>query len=226
MNAPGWLLKLAGSRHAGRAVKAAKVLNALGTIRGAVTTAAVIASAAGGLFTVQTVRGDLAADHSALPKRPGPARSVAPSLDASSLVLEAQRRLLAALDSDNAAIDDLRKVAVISPAQLDALIAEAQSRLRARYDQAQAQVAQLVGPWQSPDASAAPTPSFSIVALNALVSVAAADMSAIVFNATKVATTAPPSVRPTPFPTRTPLPTPTHTPTPTPPRTPTPTPKL
>ncbi len=215
MNVPGWLLKLAGSRHAGRAMKAAKVLSALGTIRGAVTTAAVIASAAGGLFTVQTVRGDLA-DHSARPTRPGPSRSAAPSLDAASLVFDAQRRLQAALDSDNAAIDDLRKVAVIPPAQLDALIAEARSRLRARYDQAQAQIAQLVGPSPSPGVSAAPTPSFSVVALNALVSVATADMSAIIFNATKVATTAPASVRPTLPPIRTPTPTPLHTPTPTP----------
>ncbi len=225
MSMPGWLARLAGSRHAGLAMKVARVLSALGTIRGAVTTVVLIASASGGIFTVQTVRSDLAAPR---PTRPAPTQTASPSIDPSSLVLDAERRLQNALDNNNAAVDDLRKVAVLPPAQLDALIAEAKAKLQARYSLALTQINQLVGPTPPAATSPTPTPGFSVITLNTLVSVAMSDLSAIVFTATKVATSPFATPRPTatPLPTRTPSPTPVHTPTPLPIKTATPTPKL
>ncbi len=228
MRSPVWVKKVAGSRHTATAVRTAKVLSLLGTIRGAVATVVLIASAAGGVFTVQTVRSDIAADHSPRPTRQ-PA-TASPTINPSALVQDAQQRLRNALDSDEVALDDIRKIAVLPAAQLNILISEGKAKLEARYRTGLDQIAKLTEatPTPGPAETPAAAPSFSVVALNALVAAAISDMNGIVFGATKVATgpTPRPTIAPTPPPSRTPPPTPFRTPTPTPPHTPTPTPKL
>jgi hypothetical protein len=232
------LRNLAQSRHAGKAAKAVRILNTLGTIRGALTTVVLATTALTGAFTVQTVRSDMAADRSAAPTAtPAPA-SRAPVLDAASLRIDSERRLLDVLRNDEAALDGLRAITVLSPAAFDALIAEAKTRLHARYDMGIVQIEELAPLWSGPPPwtsalTPSPRPSPSVIALNAIVTVAAADMNQIVVATTRVATAAPtappPSPRkttppptPAPTPTRSPAPTPTRTAVPSPTKTPTP----
>ncbi len=225
MNLVGWANRLAQARHTGRAMKAAKVLNTVGTIRGAITTVLLAASAIGGVATVNNVRTDLAtkdqdkAARSAA-ARPTPTRT--PAVDAASLRAQYEQRLLQALQANAAALDDLTKVAVIPSAKLQSVVEEAKAKLQARYDQAVTQIAELaVAASPSPGASVPSSSPFSVITLDALVRVATADMNAIVLTATRAATTtptqAPATVAPkTPSPTQTPVRTPTPTPTPTP----------
>src|SRR5258708_35510690 len=56
---------ISGSAHTGRALKAAKFLNLVGTVRGAVTTVLLASSAIGGAVTVNNVRQDIAKDNGA-----------------------------------------------------------------------------------------------------------------------------------------------------------------
>ena len=56
---------LSSSANTGRALKAAKILNLVGTVRGAVTTVLLASSAIGGAVTVNNVRQDIAKDQSA-----------------------------------------------------------------------------------------------------------------------------------------------------------------
>ena len=215
---------LAQSRHSGRALKAAKVLNLLGTVRGAVTTVLLAASAIGGAATVNSVRQDIVHDQPTA----NPARLVRPSqqpsaspVTAAGLRADAERRLQTGLAANASAVDDLRKIAVLQGTALDALIDQAKQRLQARYESAVAQIGELLTPPSvAPTASSGP----SIVSVNALVQVALGDMGGIVVVATRQATepvaisTARPTVAPTvaPTPIRTPAPTPApHTPSPT-----------
>lgn len=213
------------STHAGRALKVAKVLNLVGTVRGAVTTVLVAASAIGGAVTVNNVRQDIvqsnaaAASASARPRTTAPA--TATPLTAAALRADAERRLRSALDQDAAAVDDLRRVSVLAPEATDALIAQARQRLQARFDLALAQIDQLLAaPAASGGPSNRPTASLSVLTVNSLVQVALGDLNGILVAATRTATTAPtlaPTARPTPSPTvaptaaRTPTPTPVHT---------------
>lgn len=212
------------SRHTGRALKAAKVLSLLGTVRGAVTTVLLAASAIGGAATVNSVRQDIAHDQPTT----NPARAVRPSaqptaspVTAAGLRADAERRLQIGLAANASAVDDLRKIAVLQGAALDALIDLAKQKLQARYDSAVAQVGELLA---TPSAAPSTTSAPSIVSVNALVQVALSDMGGIVVFATRQATEPAPIVtaRPTIAPTV--APTPVHTPTPAP-RTPSPTPR-
>lgn len=217
---------VAGSPHAGRALKAAKVLNLVGTVRGAVATALLASSAIGGAVTVNNVRQDLAAERAAPSGTPARAQSgrttpapTASPLTAAGVRADAERRLRLGLDQDAAAVEDLRTVSVLSAAATDALVLQTRQKLEARFDQALGQVDQLLAAASaSPPASASPRPSaaISVVAVNALVQVALNDMSALVVGATKVATTvAPPIVAQSPRPTPAPA---IRTPSPTAPR--------
>jgi hypothetical protein len=222
---------LKGSAHTGRALKAAKILNLVGTVRGAVTTVLLASSAIGGAVTVNNVRQDIAKDQSAAtqpPARVAGARatpSPAPTaLTAAGLRADAEKRLRAALDLDAQGADDLRKVSVLGATATDALVAQTKQRLQARFDQAMTQVETLLAPASpSPATLPQPTASLSVVAVNAIVQVALGDMSAVVFTATKQATD--PVALVTPRPTVVPTPIRTATPIPTQPRTPMPTPK-
>ncbi len=196
-------------------MKAAKVLNTVSTIRGALTTAALVASAIGGVFTVQTVRSDLHAEPSTTGRPTRPTLTPAATPSAAVLRADAERRLRETFDTDSAAIDELRKIAVVTAVQLDTLITDARAKLQERYQRGLQQIAELAAPSASPG-HASPSPSLSIVALNAVVTVAMADMNAIVVATTRAATNpATPQPRVTPTPTRTPLSTPTRTPAPT-----------
>ena len=216
---------LSRSAHTGRALKAAKVLNLIGTVRGAATTVLLASSAIGGAVTVNNVRQDIAKDHTAAPAaRLAPARTSAPTaspVTPVSLRADAQKRLQSALDQNAAGADDLRKISILAVAATDALVAQTRQRLQARFDQAMTQVDALLvpSPSEPPPSSAAP----GVVAVNSLVQVALGDMSGILVSATKqvtepIALAATPrvSVPPTLLPVRTAAPTPTtRTPTPT-----------
>lgn len=214
---------VARSAHAGRAMKLAKVLNFVGTVRGAVTTVLLAASAIGGAATVNTVRQEVAERPSANPARALVRPSATPTaspLTAAALQADAQRRLEGALAQDSAAIDDLRKVAVLQGTALDTLIELSKQKLQARYDAAITQVGGLLAPPSAaPSGTPAPSPSLSVIAVNAIVQIALNDMGAIVVNATRLATEPGPILTPRPA---TPPPTPLRTPSP-PPRTASPT---
>jgi len=224
---------ISGSAHTGRALKAAKILNLVGTVRGAVTTVLLASSAIGGAVTVNNVRQDIVAkDQVTQSSRPAAAvrTTAAPTptpLTAAGLRADAERRLRTALDQNASGVDDLRKISVLSAEATDALVAQTREKLQARFDLAMSQVDVLLG--ISPvgaTASASPRPSqsLSVVTVNSLVQVALGDMSGIMFVATRTATTTPPvqTVRQTNAPT--PAPTVVHTATPTlTPRTPSPT---
>jgi hypothetical protein len=233
---------IAASPHAGRAVKVVRILNLVGTVRGALTTVLLAVSAIGGAATVNTVRQDIAND-SAHPRVTQAPRSAAPTatpLTASGLRADVQKRLDATLAADTQAVDDLRKVAVISGARLDQLVADTKQRLQTRYEQGSAQLATLIGgsdpaaPSSAPTAgsdppapSSAPTAapaSPSVTAAYALLQVITGDLNQIVVQATRAATEPTPVPRPvTPSPApATPLPTRAPTLTPVPTRTPTP----
>ena len=216
---------IANSAHTGRALKVAKVLNLLGTVRGAVTTVLLAASAIGvGTATVQTVQKDQAADRSTQPARVAVRPSAPPTptpLSAAGLKADADRRLQAALAANAQAVDDLRKIAVLQGAPLDALINDAKARLQARYEQAVTQVNELLTPAASASAVPGPSPSLSVISVNAVVQLASSDMATLVVLVTRQATeplvTPKPTVAPTPV--RTVAPTlPPRTPSPTVPR--------
>jgi hypothetical protein len=238
MSIAGKLAAISGSAHTGRALKAAKILNLLGTVRGAVTTVLLASSAIGGALTVSNVRQELKDQPAATPApaRVAAARSsptpTATPLTAAGLRADAERRLRVGLDQDAQAVEDLRKVSILSPAATDALVAQVRQRLQARFDQAMTQVDTLLAPASSLSASPQPSGGLSVVAVNSLVQVALGDMSGIIVAATKQVTAQ--AVVPAPRPTAvaTPSPTPVRTATlaptlaPTPaPRTPIPTPK-
>jgi hypothetical protein len=230
---------IAASPHAGRAAKVVRVLNIVSTVRGALTTVLLGASAIGGAVTVNTVRQDIANDSTPSPRVTQTPRSAAPTatpLTASGLRADIQKRLDTTLAADLQAVDELRKVAVISGARLDQLVAETKQRLQARYEQGTAQLATLIeGPNAAPP-SAAPTTSPSVTGAYALLQVITGDLNQIVVQATRAATEptplprpptpspAPPTPSPAP-PTATPVPTRTPTPSPIASRTPTPTPR-
>lgn len=214
---------IANSAHTGRALKVAKVLNLLGTVRGAVATVLLAASAIGvGTATVQTVQKDQAAGRSDQPARVVVRPSAPPTptpLTAAGLKADADRRLQAAVAANAQAVDDLRKIAVFQGAPLDALINDTKARLQARYEQAITQVNELLTPAAS--AVPGPSPSLSVISVNAVVQVASNDMATLVVLATRQATeplvTPKPTVAPTPI--RTVAPTlPPRTPSPTVPR--------
>lgn len=222
---------LQASAHTGRALKAAKVLNLIGTVRGAVTTVLLASSAIGGAVTVNNVRQDIAQDKpaaAATPVRSGARTTPPPTptpLTAAGLRADADRRLQTQLAANAQAADDLRKVTILGAAATDALVLQTKQKLQARYELAMTQIDELLKPVAAaspaPSATPPPTPSLSVVAVNALVQVALSDMGGIVFVATKTATTEPPPIQtarttlaPTPAPTvaRTPAPTPVPTP--------------
>jgi len=227
---------ITGSAHTGRALKAARILNLVGTVRGAITTVLLASSAIGGAVTVNNVRQDIAKDQAAAAPTHAAANRTTPPptptpLTAAGLRADAQRRLQTALDQDAQGADDLRKVSILTADATDALVALTRQKLQARFDQAITQVDALLapaapGPSASPASSGSPQPtaSLSIVAVNTLVQVALGDMSAILFVATRQATEPVAIVTSRPTPPPTPPPTPVKTPTPTPLRTPSPTP--
>jgi hypothetical protein len=221
---------LSSSAHTGRALKAAKFLNLVGTVRGAVTTVLLASSAIGGAVTVNNVRQDIAKDQStatANPARVASARTTPPPtptpLTAAGLRADAQKRLQAGLDQVAQGADDLRKVSILTASATDALVAQTRQRLQARFDQAMTQVDELIAPaTPAPVASAPSSPNLSVIAVNSLVQVALTDMGGILIVATRQATEPPATV--TQRPTVAPAPTKTSTPAPTQPaRTPSPT---
>ena len=231
--------KLSGSAHTGRALKAARVLNLIGTVRGAVTTVLLASSAIGGAVTVNNVRQDIVNDRpvATAAVRAAAARTTPPPtptpLTPAGLRTDAEKRLQTSLTATAQAAEDLRKVTVLGAAAIDALVLQTRQKLQARYELALSQIDQLLQPVAAASPAGttpAPSPSLSIVAVNALVQLALGDMNGIVVGATRVATTdAPtalsahstiiPTTAPTPLPTvlrtATPTPTPIHTPTPT-----------
>jgi hypothetical protein len=229
------VMALQGSAHTGRALKTVKILNLIGTVRGAITTVLLASSAIGGAVTVNNVRQDIVADKpAATPRQPAAAKTTPPPtptpLTAAGLRADAERRLRIALDQNAAGADDLRKISILSPSATDALIQTTRQKLQSRFDLALQQVDQLLAvPSPAASGTPAPSPSLSVVAGNALVQVAVGDMNGILFVATRQATTEPPPVvvqtpKPTPPPTVAPTPIRTPTPTPTQPiRTPSPT---
>jgi hypothetical protein len=213
---------LSSSAHTGRALKAAKFLNLVGTVRGAVTTVLLASSAIGGAVTVNNVRQDIAKDQSsatATPARVASARTTLPPsptpLTAAGLRADAARRLQAGLDQDTQAADDLRKVSILTASATDALVAQTRQKIQARFDQALTQVDELITPAApTPGGTPQPSPSLSVVAVNSLVQVALGDMSGILFLATRQATE--PVAIATPRPTLPPTSTPVKTATPAP----------
>jgi len=122
------------------AFKAAKILNLVGTVRGAVTTVLLASSAIGGAVTVNNVRQGIAKDQSGA--TPPPAQVAAaratPSptptpLTAGGLRADAEKRLRAALDQNAQGADDLRKVSILGASATDALVAQTKQRLQARF---------------------------------------------------------------------------------------------
>ena len=217
---------VAGSTHTGRALKVAKVLNLVGTVRGAVTTVLLASSAIGGAVTVNNVRQDIVKDNaSAAAAASRPARTAAPPplapLTAAGVRADAEKRLRAGLDQDAAAADDLRKVTVLSADATGALILQTREKLQARFEQALVQIDALLAvpsPVAAASGSPRPSASLSVVAVSAIVQVALGDLSGILFVATRAATTvARQTFTSTPVPTvlRSPSPTPVHTPSPT-----------
>ncbi len=230
---------ISGSAHTGRALKAAKFLNLVGTVRGAVTTVLLASSAIGGAVTVNNVRQDIAKDNavvstSARPTSRGTPPPTPTPLTAVGLKADAQKRLQTGLDSNAQAADDLRKVSILDATGTDALVAQTRQKLQARFDQALVQIdALLAVSTPAPSGTPQPSASLSVVAVNSLVQVALGDMGNVLFVATRQATepttfvTARPTIAPTPVPTpiktptpstpapRTPSPSPTVRPTPT-----------
>jgi hypothetical protein len=225
------LAALSSSAHTGRALKAARILNLLGTVRGAVTTVLLASSAIGGAVTVNNVRQDIAKDQSAAtptPARVAGVKTTPPPtqtpLTAAGLRADAERRLRAGLDQDAQAADDLHRLSILTPAATDLLVAQTRQRLQARFDQAITQVDALLAPAAPSPASPQPSAGLSVVAVNAIVQVALGDMGGIVLVATRQATES--VALSTPRPTALATPTPMRTPTPAPtqsPRTPVPT---
>ena len=223
---------LSSSAHTGRALKAAKFLNLVGTVRGAVTTVLLASSAIGGAVTVNNVRQDIAKDNAAVTTSARPTNRGTPPptptpLTAVGLKTDAQKRLQAGLDQDAQAADDLRKVSVLDASATDTLVAQTRQKLQARFDQALVQIdALLAVSTPAPSATPRPSASLSVVAVNSLVQVALGDMSGILFVATRQATEPLTVVTPRPTIAPTPVPTPIKTPTPAtqPPRTPSPSP--
>lgn len=227
--------KLSGSAHTGRALKAAKVLNLIGTVRGAVTTVLLASSAIGGAVTVNNVRQDIVKDQPAAtqPARAAAVRTTAPPtptpLTPAGLRADADKRLQTGLTAAAQAAEDLRKVTVLGPTGIDALVLLTRQKLQARYELALTQIDELLKPAAVPSAaSAQPSGGLSVVAVNALVQVALGDLNGLVVGATRQATTEPvaaatprPTTAPTPVPTIAPTPVPTVAPTPI--RTPAPT---
>ena len=222
--------KISGSAHTGRALKAAKVLNLIGTVRGAVTTVLLASSAIGGAVTVNNVRQDIVKDQ---PAATQPARAVARTtppptptpLTPAGLRADADRRLQTGLTAAAQAAEDLRKVTVLGPTGIDALVLLTRQKLQARYELALTQIDELLKPAAAPiapsAATAQPSAGLSVVAVNALVQVALGDLNSLVVVATRQATTEPlaaatprPTVAPTPMPTVAPTPAPTIAPTP------------
>jgi len=144
---------LSSSVHTGRALRAAKVLNLIGTVRGAVTTVLLASSAIGGAVTVNNVRQDIIKDQSAAtvpPARVASPRTTAPSVatpvTAAGLRADAQRRLQDGLDQAAQAADDLRRVSILTVAGTEALVTQTRQKLQARFDQAMTQVDALLAP--------------------------------------------------------------------------------
>jgi hypothetical protein len=227
---------LQSSAHTGRALKTVKILNLIGTVRGAITTVLLASSAIGGAVTVNNVRQDIVADKAsatATPRQQVAAKTTPPPtptpLTAAGLRADAERRLRIALDQNAAGVDDLRKISVLGASATDALIQSTRQKLQNRFDLAMQQVDQLLAvPSPAASGTPPPSPSLSVVAGNALVQVAVGDMNGILFVATRQATTEPPPVvvqtpKPTPPPTVAPTPVRTPTPTTQPIRTPSPT---
>lgn len=201
--------RIAGSAHTGRAVRVVKVLNFASTVRGAITTVLLVASAIGGAATVNDLRHDLSA-------RTSPTAS---PVTRAGLRADAQRKLLTALGADIQAADDLRKVAVIAGPRLDQLIADTKQKLEARYDQGLAQIDALLGPASptpNPLASALPEGSPNAISAAALVQVIVNDLNVILVQATRAATEPTPTPAPPTVPPRTSPPLFTLRPTPTP----------
>jgi hypothetical protein len=229
---------ISSSAHTGRALKAAKFLNLVGTVRGAITTVLLASSAIGGAVTVNNVRQDIAQSQAATTTSARPTNRATPPLTptpltAVGLKADAQKRLQTGLDQEAQAADDLRKVSILDVTATDALVAGTRQKLQARFDQALVQIdALLAVSTPAPSATPRPSASLSVVAVNSLVQVALGDMNGILFVATREATepttfvTAKPTIAPTPVPTpiktptpapRTPSPSPTKTPIPPPP---------
>lgn len=224
---------LQSSAHTGRALKAAKVLNLIGTVRGAVTTVLLASSAIGGAVTVNNVRQDIVKDQAAPTATVRAAARTTPPptptpLTAAGLRSDAEKRLRTTLDQLVTGVEDVRKVSILGQSATDALVLQTRQKLQARFDLALSQIDQLLAaPSASPAAPGTPqpSPSLSVVAVNALVQVALGDLNGILNVATRQATTEipvvivqtpKPTVAPTPFPTaKTPLPTLTHTASPT-----------
>ena len=224
---------ISGSAHTSRALKAAKFLNLVGTVRGAITTVLLASSAIGGAVTVNNVRQDLAQNNaastttSARPTNRGTPPPTPTPLTAVGLKADAQKRLQTALDQNAQGADDLRKVSVLDATATDALVSQTRQKLQARFDQALVQIdALLAVSTPAPSGTPRPSASLSIVAVNSLVGVAIGDMGNILFLATRQATEPTTFVTPRPTIAPTPIPTPIKTPTPVtqPPRTPSPSP--
>ena len=231
---------ISSSAHTGRALKLAKFLNLLGTVRGAVTTVLLASSAIGGAVTVNNVRQDIAqnqpnANATSRPTNRGTLPPTPTPLTAVGLKADAQKRLQTGLDQNAQGADDLRKVSILDATATDALVAQTRQKLQARFDQGLVQIdALLAVSTPAPSGTPRPSASLSVVAVNSLVQVALGDMGNIVFLATRQATeptvflTPRPTIAPTPLPspikTATPAPTaPLRTPSPSPTKTPTPT---
>lgn len=226
--------KLSGSAHTGRALKAAKVLNLIGTVRGAVTTVLLASSAVGGAVTVNNVRQDIVKEQPAAtqPARAAVRTTAPPTptpLTSAGLRADADKRLQTGLTAAAQAAEDLRKFTVLGPTGIDALVLLTRQKLQARYELALTQIDELLKPAAVPSAaSAQPSGGLSVVAVNALVQVALGDLNGLVVGATRQATTEQvaaatprPTIAPTPVPTIAPTPVPTVAPTPI--RTPAPT---
>ena len=217
--------KISGSAHTGRALKAAKVLNLIGTVRGAATTVLLASSAIGGAVTVNNVRQDIVREQPAATQvartvgRTTPPPTPTPVTPA-GLRSDADKRLQAGLTASAQAAEDLRKVTVLSAAGIDALVLQTRQKLQARYELVLTRIDELLKPSAPASPAAAspqPTAGLSIVAVNALVQVALGDLNGIVVSATRQATTEPLAAqapRPTLAPTLAPTPVPTVAATP------------
>lgn len=234
MDLSGWVAAIQESRKAGLLHRGLKILNLVNTARGAATTVLLAASAVGGATAIQQATeraaGPDRAEHSGAPRQPGTGGRFAPSpspsrspITPASIRADAEARLQLALQQAAAAVDDLKKISVLPAARLDQLVSDTKTKLQQRADLAMTQIAGLAGAPTTTgaprsDAPSAPVATFSIITLDAIVRLAAADLNGIVTQATRVATTppTPPPPPPTPVPTAAPASPVPATPAPTP----------
>lgn len=136
-----------------RTLRTLKVVRFLNTARGVVTAGIFVASIfGGGAFAVQHQenRAQASKNPSNVGNRVNPPPSRAPAATPSpsptpDVRKEAATKLLAYYNASNVALEDMRKITVAdtAKAKLDSILKEGEAKLKARYEQAASELAQV-----------------------------------------------------------------------------------